>query len=101
MTGKWVEHLYVRPAASDGGSRRDIRNVRNSEKPKLRNSAFTYPPLADAHGGRASVPDAAIRDGRKAEKKILILTCASGMANSPAVTLAGRQLVGALPQTPE
>ncbi|KAJ7261541.1 hypothetical protein C8J57DRAFT_1232402 [Mycena rebaudengoi] len=39
MTGKWVEHFYVRPAASDGGSRRDIRNVRTSEKPKLRNSA--------------------------------------------------------------
>ncbi|KAJ7291839.1 hypothetical protein C8J57DRAFT_1212266 [Mycena rebaudengoi] len=27
---------------------------------------FTYPPLADARGGRASVPDVAIRDGRKA-----------------------------------
>ncbi|KAJ7267518.1 hypothetical protein C8J57DRAFT_1229072 [Mycena rebaudengoi] len=52
MTGKWVEHLYVRPAASDGGSRRDIRNVRNSEKPKLRNSVFTYRRFA------AEVPDA-------------------------------------------
>ncbi|KAJ7207370.1 hypothetical protein C8J57DRAFT_1258139 [Mycena rebaudengoi] len=26
MTGKWVKHNYVRPAASDRGSQHDIRN---------------------------------------------------------------------------